>query len=126
MIPCDISAYLELWPEYRRHPVLAVLAADLKEPAALSAWVKCDLFAQSPSSRNAEVTADSLLDSLVHVLNAVDDCPNPSEVEQLGRGGAARFTGPRAACIMFGVLKQREEDSSDAATPGKVFRLGKS
>ena len=48
-----------------------------------------------------------------------------TEVEQLGRGGAARHTGPRKAGIMFGVLKQLEEKPSDAATPDNVFRLGK-
>ena len=125
MIPCDISAYLQLWPEFRQHPVLAVLAAVLKEPTAVIAWVKTELFAQSPSRRNAEVTPEKLLESLVHVLSVVHGCPNSPEVEQLGRGGAARYTGPRAACIMFGVLKQHEEESSAAATPDLVFRLGK-
>ena len=123
-IPCDISAFLQLWPEFCQHPVLAVTAAVLKEPTALAAWVQARLFAPTPSSRNAEVTPASLLDSLVHVLSAVHDCPNSHEVEQLGRGGAARSTGPRAACIMLGVLKQHEGDSSVAATPDAVWRLG--
>ena len=124
MIPCDISAFLHLWPRCRHHPVLAVLAAVLKEPMALKAWVESELFTK-PSCRNADVTAVALMDSLVHVLGVMDGCPNHTEVEQLGRGGAARHTGPRKAGIMFGVLKQLEEKPSDAATPDNVFRLGK-
>ena len=126
MIPCDISAFLQLWPKIRQHPVLALTAAVLKEPTALTAWAKAKLFASTPLCRNAEVAPALLLSSLVDVLNAVHGCPNLPEVEPLGRGGAARFTGPRAARIMLGVLKQHEEDSSVAATPDHVVRLGKS
>ena len=123
-IPCDVLAFVDQWPLLQQHPVLALVAAIIKEPTALKAWQDTALFtpfaATQGSGQRGRIDPQVLLDSLLVMLQAVDKCPNTVEVEQLGRNGVARFLGPRAACVTLGVLSQ----TSVAATPG-VYMLGK-
>ena len=127
MVPCDVLAFINLWPQIMEHPLLAFTAALLKEPTALVAWegAGLGLTPEAPEAPGAlpqrrSLTAHAFLESLLGVLQAVDGCPNPVEVEQLARGGAARLLGPRATCVMLGAAEQAESGGV------RAFLLGKS
>jgi hypothetical protein len=119
-----VLAFVDQWPLLQQHPVLALVAAIIKEPTALKAWQDTALFtpfaATQGSGQRGRIDPQVLLDSLLVMLQAVDKCPNIVEVEQLGRNGAARLLGPRAACITLGVLSP----TYVAATPD-AYMLGK-
>ena len=111
MVPCDVLAFINLWPQVMEHPLLAITAALLKEPTALVAWegAGLGLTPEAPEAPGAlpqrrSLTAHAFLESLLGVLQAVDGCPNPVEVEQLARGGAARLLGPRATCVIMALV----------------------
>ena len=89
LIPCDILAFSEMWPLVRHHPLLAIVAALLKEPFALHTWRHTKLFDPCHHA-GSELTAELLRDSFLVVLEALKSCPNRAEVDQLTRQGVAR------------------------------------
>ncbi len=84
-MPCDIIDFLDMWPDIRHHPLLAIIAAMLKEPTATARWRQSSGFS---SCRNAELGSQELFASLQEVAQAMGGCPNKLEVDQLSRGGS--------------------------------------
>ena len=129
LIPCDILAFIEQWPLIRVHPLLALISALLKEPTAMAAWQETDIFSFDAATLGSgscpKLDWYCVLTSLKVMLYAVDQCPNAVEVEQLGRNGAARISGPRATLVQLGIIVPVDDDTPLAATRGETFALGK-
>ena len=75
LIPCDILAFSEMWPLVRHHPLLAIVAALLKEPFALPTWRHTKLFDPCHHA-GSELTAES--------FDKKFQIPNSSEKQEDG------------------------------------------
>jgi hypothetical protein len=129
LIPCDILAFIEQWPLIRVHPLLALISALLKEPTAMAAWQETKIVSFDAATLGSGSCPNldwyCVLVSLKVMLYAINQCPNVVEVEQLGRNGAARISGPRAAMVQLGIIVPVDDDTPLAATRGETFALGK-
>ena len=121
LIPCDILAFSEMWPLVKHHPLLAIVAALMKEPLALHTWRHTKLFDPCRHARS-ELTAESLQDSFLVVLGALNSCPNRAEVDQLARQGVARVMGPARTLAYLGVIRPAAEEDVAAFKLGKTLR----
>ena len=101
MMPCDIVDFVGLWPEIRPHPLLAIVAAMLKEPWATQHWLKTGFLQQCAAGKfkhDCQAFARAMHVSLSAVVEASDGCPNREEVDQLSRQGPSYVTPTFALC----------------------------
>ena len=102
IIPCDLTDFVQRWSAYQKHPLLCIIGAMLKEPAATKAWMSTGIC-------ESNLDAANLYDSLEKVAVAMDGCPNLQEVDQLTRQGGARWTCVASTCRSFGVIEPSKE-----------------
>ena len=97
MTPSDIVAYVEVFEQLKASLCCTFLAAWLKAPAAVKAFVVAA--SASPRGMHREASADDVFAALIETLRAVDGPSNRVELEQTTRQGPARFMGVRIDCL---------------------------
>jgi hypothetical protein len=117
---------MDMWPVVAHDPLLAVVAAVLKEPSALKAWRSTDIF--HPRHNAVPLTAERMWRSLLSVVIAMDGCPNRAEVDQLS--GLERYTGVVGACVCMGVVEKHtqtgDENPWSLGKPLRPYQRGSS
>ncbi len=79
LVPCDIADFLEHFSRIRHDPVLVIITALLKEPAATAVFL---------SSLPEQYTCQDLGLALKRTLQSVSGAPHKEELEQLNRQGS--------------------------------------
>ena len=108
MTPCDVIAFVEVFGQLKMSLCSTVLAAWLKDPAAVKAFVVAA--SASPRGMHCEASADDVFDALVKMLKEVDGPSNTVELEQTARQGVARFMGARIVCRVLKVVAESPEE----------------
>ena len=108
MTPSDIVAYVDVFGQLKASLCCTFLAAWLKDPAAVKAFVVAA--SASPWGMHHEASADDVFASLIQMLREVHGPSNMVELEQTTRQGPARFMGARIVCRVFKVVGTSPEE----------------
>jgi hypothetical protein len=109
MIPCDVEAMAQAFPSLRGSLALTVLAAWLKEPAAVQPLAAS---AQSLcAEQQGELSPDCVFEMLIIALRCVSDETDRTAQQQINKQGVARWMGALSASRVLGVIGD---------TPGSV------
>ena len=93
MVPGDVVAYVDVFPDIGKCLCTAVLAGWLKEPTAvlaMQAWLRVHRALAPPQG---PISAEDVFRCLRYVLLRVDAADNRTEQQQLNRRGVARHLG---------------------------------
>lgn len=115
MLPCDVVAFLQVYPMLEGQLPALIMAAGLKEPTPMFAFVTAF---QQLADRNSE----GLFEAMRTALRAVDGVPHQAELEQLTRQGAGRWLGAVAWGRALDLIMP--EAAACASSPGEVLVLG--
>jgi len=97
MVPCDILAFLEVWPEVKANLAVTIVVALIKEPTVIHRWSQTEFWRTAlapPQGQGTASTATTLAEGMAHSLTEVATwvgrAPNMVELDQLVGSGCIR------------------------------------
>ena len=119
MTPCDVVAFVDVFGQVRTSFCCTFLAAWLKDPAAVKAFVAAAFASPQGCHDGCRASAaDDMFDALVGMVKEVDGPSNKVELEQIARQGVARFMGARVVCRVLKVVGKSPEEVGLCGTAG--------
>ena len=113
MTPCDVVAFVDVFGQFnqlRTSFCCTFLAAWLKDPAAVKAFVAAAFALPQGCHDGCRASADDMFKALVSMVKRVDGPSNKVELEQTTRQGPARFMGARIVCRLLKVVTESPEE----------------
>ena len=107
LIPGDLRAFAQLWPQIHFHPLLALIGAWMKDPHALAFWAQSGHFrlCRDAGLNGEDIAADALRAALDIVLDACS-APGGEETATTSlRQGLGRNLGPARVCTALGIIE---------------------